>query len=598
MPVPTKPKAHTSQELENSSVDVDSILKSLKERAFRLGGYKDAYQCLFRGPADASVSSTHSESDRTRKFSFEGNQRVSSSTTANFDFLLMEETMAHVVLSLEYSPELLKDLPVDETDRTPIFQRDHANLKSVFKWLKGTKGVKSIIHLIVKENPLYYCSDDTVEQCLKGLDVRYLSWNRPDLCAETLRVVPSLIEVSLTWSGLNAVLWSWSDTHGLQTLKQLHKVHLYVKRGIESHLEQDKKIENFITRVEQWDRGDNFEFPRLQIHIENDDGHFDGDGSGSGLGPSPNILVHPWLQTVSEFADKLKTIYKNVGREFHVKVALLDDGVDPTYKRLGEKLHHAGWPTSDGEEYNDNDKNFYVSTNNHGSKMAYLFQLVCPFVTIYVAKLDVQDTSNLRQRTFNLKQATKAIQWAKAQGVDIISMSWNARRVEGEMGNEQEVKVMEKVIGEVAQEDILMFGAACDFKESGRNERWVPCDSPHVNSIGATDKDFDVKKYVDLHKKVDYLFPGEHLLSQPEDNEVGNSGATALAAGLAALVLFCMKVSREKIPQEKLTWMKNIMAHVFRSQTESKVVYVKDILKMDDKDHMKQLITKFAAQRG
>jgi hypothetical protein len=67
-------------------------------------------------------------------------------------------------------------------------------------------------------------------------------------------------------------------------------------------------------------------------------------------------------------------------------------------------LHHTGWPSEDSGE---GEQSFYVSTHQHGSKMAWLIRKVCPFVTIYVAKLDTQQENTLRHRSFNLKQATE-----------------------------------------------------------------------------------------------------------------------------------------------------------------------------------------------
>lgn len=128
--------------------------------------------------------------------------------------------LASVTLSLEYTQEQLEALP-SEKDRAVKWQDDEKNLKEVFRWLKVDKKVKTIVNLTVKDNTHHYCTDETVEECLKGLDVRYLDWNRPDLCAETLRVSPSLVEISLYWTGLNAVLWSWSDTEGLLTLAKV-----------------------------------------------------------------------------------------------------------------------------------------------------------------------------------------------------------------------------------------------------------------------------------------------------------------------------------------------------------------------------------------
>lgn len=119
--------------------------------------------------------------------------------------------------------------------------------------------------------------------------------------------------------------------------------------------------------------------------------------------------THPWLKAASSFCGKLYTGFHkeaNISaRPFHIKVALLDDGVDPTYDRNGAHIHNEGWPAIDSEDPEEGTKSFYVSTNQHGSKMASLIRKVCPFVTLYVAKLDMTSENNLRHRTFSLQQA-------------------------------------------------------------------------------------------------------------------------------------------------------------------------------------------------
>jgi hypothetical protein len=128
--------------------------------------------------------------------------------------------LSSVVLSLEYTEAEVERF-ANTSEATTRWEQNQTHLKDVFKWLKETKEVKSIIKLVVKDNPRLYCSDATVEECLRGLEVRYLHWNRPDLCAETLKHVPDLVEVSLYSSGINAVLWSWSDEQGLGNLKKV-----------------------------------------------------------------------------------------------------------------------------------------------------------------------------------------------------------------------------------------------------------------------------------------------------------------------------------------------------------------------------------------
>jgi hypothetical protein len=162
------------------------------------------------------------EQNRRRNLTLEGNQRVTVETCEHFNFLLFEQTMASVVLSLEYTPQELKQMDTDPKERLREWQENEDGLLSVFRWLKGKK-VKCILSLTVKENPHHYCSDYTVKECLKDLEVRYLNWNRPDLCGNIETLPKDLIEVSLYWSGLDAVLWSWSDTQGLRTLTKAGK---------------------------------------------------------------------------------------------------------------------------------------------------------------------------------------------------------------------------------------------------------------------------------------------------------------------------------------------------------------------------------------
>ncbi len=116
-------------------------------------------------------------------------------------------------------------------------------------------------------------------------------------------------------------------------------------------------------------------------------------------------------------------------------------------------------------------------------------------------------------------------------------------------------------------------------------------------SIGATDVDYDAKKYVH-RSKVNYLFPGEHVLdsNRVEDVEVGNSGAAALAAGLAAMVIFCMRIEDKALPDDKYQWMANVMTKVFNSHRNDESVRIIDVLKMDKGKGLFPLLQKFESQ--
>ncbi|KAK1833534.1 peptidase S8/S53 domain-containing protein [Podospora conica] len=509
--------------------------------------------------------------------------------------------MESVTLSLEYTPEELQEMSLSDEDTMERWAEDEASLKAVFQWLKVQKEVKSILSLTVTENPHHYCSDQTVKDCLKGLEVRYLNWNRPDLCANKYTLPNDLIEISLHWSGLDAVLWSWSDTQGLRTLQ----------KGTESTKQQDAKVAAFEERVKEWpDRSPEPwcsplqlepPFAKRPIITVQDAKRFRGGPKGGGINKI-DPPKHPWFDVILKFQGHFyskynKRVSEDPERRGIVKVAVLDDGVDPTYRSNGMYLHHAGWPEEDSGELDQGQKSPYVSTNQHGSKMAWLVRNVCPFVAIHVAKLSVTSWEGVRHRTFSLDHARKAVEWATAQKVDIISMSWNLRQVTSDTGNEKAMKALEDALTNAANENILLFGAACDAKHSALSEKWMPCGHPQVFSIGATDKDFDVKKYVDLGKKVDFLFPGEYILDGSEDPEVGNSGATALAAGLAALVMSCMALEGRPIPTKgRANWMRKIMTKTFDGGSNHMKVRVEHILRWDPTKELWPLVQKFASE--
>lgn len=117
------------------------------------------------------------------------------------------------------SDQVLEKL-TDE-DKITRWTRTQGHLVDVFHWLKGVKGVKVIMRLVVRDRGPIFCSDKTMEECLKGLEIRYLDWDRPDVCTDTLRLIHDLVQVDLYWSGLKAVLCSWGDANGLRKMKRV-----------------------------------------------------------------------------------------------------------------------------------------------------------------------------------------------------------------------------------------------------------------------------------------------------------------------------------------------------------------------------------------
>ena len=109
----------------------------------------------------------------------------------------------------------------------------NTDLFMLFHWLKTEIMVKKILEVVVddgarKEVTLDSLpisekkshSDRAIVECLNGLDVETLDWQRVDIPAEVIvrAARKSVKYLYLYCSGLQAVLQSWADTQGLSRL--------------------------------------------------------------------------------------------------------------------------------------------------------------------------------------------------------------------------------------------------------------------------------------------------------------------------------------------------------------------------------------------
>ena len=100
-----------------------------------------------------------------------------------------------------------------------------------------------------------------------------------------------------------------------------------------------------------------------------------------------------WLRCMDDFAQTLKKYLNNrladrsspLKSSQHIKVAIIDDGVDADRDDIGRNI-------VDGETFYDNKKGhwpgYYQSNHGHGHLMACLVRQLCPKVCLYIAKLN------------------------------------------------------------------------------------------------------------------------------------------------------------------------------------------------------------------
>lgn len=127
-------------------------------------------------------------------------------------------------------------------------------------------------------------------------------------------------------------------------------------------------------------------------------------------------------------------------------------------------------------------------------------------------------------------------------------MSWTIERTSR---NEADIQKLESEIEAAAKAGILMFCAANDQGIARDQSFPAACGgTKNLFKIGAAEASGAVWKWVGDPADVDFIFPGHNVVKErPNDAPLekcrtltGSSVATAIAAGLAALVLYCVQL--------------------------------------------------------
>ncbi|KAF7948213.1 uncharacterized protein EAE97_003624 [Botrytis byssoidea] len=176
----------------------------------------------------------------------------------------------------------------------------------------------------------------------------------------------------------------------------------------------------------------------------------------------------------------------------------------------------------------------------HGPAMASQIYRICPRAQLYVLKLD--DHLYDGQRRITALSAAQAIRKAVAKKVHIISMSWTIPKPKDSTTKD----ILRAAISEAVRENILMF---CSASDGGPVEDesfpWAAAKGNIFRIGAATDKGM-ASPIVGDPTDLGFTFPGTDVERKDMDKKVeyqtGSSVATALATGLAALVLYCVQV--------------------------------------------------------
>ncbi|OJJ01280.1 hypothetical protein ASPVEDRAFT_82804 [Aspergillus versicolor CBS 583.65] len=452
--------------------------------------------------------------------------------------------------------------------------RGRKDLLFFFSWLKDKK-VKHIINLIVEDTKDSH-ADDAIEACLSGLRVDVLDWSKPDLDPEMLySACPDVRELHLYWGGNNAILRAWAEPAGLPMLKSLERIYLYYDQSCHR---SNTKVDDFIKRIQTPLPVPDTAGPKASTEevvsepvkkskrsadlstkikvIPKQAPALDMDGrEGAGITASAEghstshstVTVHKWLKSIDKFTIELKALMANIWRASHmsdeIRVALIDDGVDLLEKEFRERILHGKSFAAYGHDRNQREKQWYVSDRGHGTVMAHMILSVCPMAKIYPIRLETTRDPRTQSSRILPESAIRAIEAAVAKDVHVISMSWTVEPPKGKTKTE-----FDKVLAMAEEKNILMFCSSPDegnFASDHYPTAWGP---DKLFRIGASQADGHAYGLVQWNN-VDYIFPGvdvvrannRHIRFRGLDDDkscTGSSVSTALASGLAALILW------------------------------------------------------------
>ncbi|KIW74380.1 hypothetical protein Z517_12320 [Fonsecaea pedrosoi CBS 271.37] len=483
------------------------------------------------------------------------------------------------------------------------FKPDKDDDRVVSKGRNDATRVKRILHVIVDDMKRNYHSYDAIERALARADVEILDWRRPDLCPSNIfKIGKNLKELYLYWGGNDAILGAWSEAEGLPMLAQygkLSKIFIFspedspdLSSNISEHLKgfDDRLIRNWSLVAEKrrppsQERSaildDSATLASGSLRL--DSGLFRPCSAGSHISmkrevagdreiagpqiihlaaktslkskpadydrPAAEMDQHRWMQCMQNFTTAFLKVRERPARDAEnnfksIRVALIDDGVDTTQSSLqGRDYLGRSFAFDDAGQRN---YPYWISDSGHGTIMARFIRKICPTADIYIIKVATRPaTQDPNRLTIVVASVVDAINHAVDCGARVISMSWSVRRPE----DKELLKEFDEAITRAVRQRTIMLCASGDQGKIGNDETYPKhADQENVIRIGAATAMGNNARYVDEHK-IDFLFPGHKipLRGSNPDKELGyvhegSSVATAIAAGLATLILECVQV--------------------------------------------------------
>ncbi|KAL4881677.1 hypothetical protein BJY04DRAFT_218119 [Aspergillus karnatakaensis] len=496
----------------------EALIDTLKEACIgdTTGGHNKKLQFLY--PTGVNERKINLDLGQHRPI---GKNYVKAITEERFDKFPFESCLSYVCLP----PRKYQTADTAARGNTDTLE----SYQPIFNFIKK-QGVKKIFKVTVNDLVGPPHSDRLIVELTRAYNIQHWDWRKLDISSDTiLAAAPDVKTVVMHSSGNLSTLQGWACKHGLARLQMLQSVQVVIHKGPEddASLKQYQALfeERLQRRFEK-----NSKSVKVEVRLQDALSISANDSRDHGLELAGRTKKnHDWLNHMDKFTEGMRNYDHDHARPI-VKVALIDDGIDPEKTRFR---------VQEGRTFDENGDtgldHYYVDPGRHGTIMGRLISKMCPDVHLYVARLKKAPGSEI-----SAIAAKEAVYWALQKNVDIISMSWT---IPAKGSNPQETEDFQTAIAEAVRQKKLLFCALRESEEALLSQGFFPVGLEQVFRIGSATRTGNlVKTHSGDEKSVEFILPGLEVLFDNEE-EIhtlnGSSVATALAAGLAALILFC-----------------------------------------------------------
>ncbi|KUJ11640.1 uncharacterized protein LY89DRAFT_228881 [Mollisia scopiformis] len=418
-------------------------------------------------------------------------------------------------------------------------------VKYVLQWLRLVKGVKRILKLGVLDSHIQPHREEIIEEALEGLQVEELDWKRVDLSIRSVEFAAKNVRIlHLYSSGGWAPLCHWMSCEGINNLSDGKD-----DKSIERAQKQKEEITTWLTNI--WKgmppKPASAEGTAKENLLQLTQIPFSVDYAAWTLAGPQNIEEQKGTaardaRTVVRLKSFVKTYDRLHKRRMasadpsnhlrRIKVAIIDTGVDDGQFETGTLKSFTGQTFSE-----TGDSHWWLSADSHGTQMAKLITSIDPCCELYIAKVGDSKTD------ITVGAVTDALNWAISEKVDVISMSFAL---------DKPYKGLSEAVRTAGFNGIFMVCSTAD--EGGNKPNCWPAQCPETVGIAACDEMGVLTHY--SNTEAQFYFQGERIVydsvqgSDTREEISGSSVATAIAAGVASLVLACCQIDEIEVALE------------------------------------------------